>query len=60
MPDIAVVSGDDGRFQYALPVGHYEITVVLDGFEPATKRVTVQPGRVVTLDFALQPSGRQP
>lgn len=60
MPDIAVVSGDDGRFQYALPTGHYEITVVLDGYEPATQRVTVLPGRVVTLDFVLRQAARKP
>jgi len=60
MPEIAIVSGEDGRFLYALPPGRYEITVVSENYGPVTRSVTVLPGQVVTLDFVMQRAAQQP
>jgi hypothetical protein len=52
----AAVTGDDGRYFWALPPGLWEITISAPGFRTASRRVTVVQGQRATLDFVLQPS----
>ena len=59
IPEIAILSGEDGRFQCPLPPGNYEITVVLEGYESVTRRVNVLPGDIVALDLVLKRTGGQ-
>jgi hypothetical protein len=54
IPDLAVVTGRDGRYEWRLTPGHYEITVSADGYRLSTKQVTVTRARVTTLDFTLE------
>lgn len=55
VPEMAVVSEDDGQYRWTLRPGEYEITFVLDGYQPATRRATVQPGQATRLDVELEP-----
>jgi len=55
IPEMAVVSMDDGQYQWTLRPGEYEITFVLDGYQPATRQVTVQPRQAARLDVELEP-----
>jgi hypothetical protein len=56
VPELAVLSDDDGRYEWTLDPGKYEITVSADGYQTQTKNVTVEPGDAAPLDFVLQPS----
>ena len=49
------VTDADGRFALTVPAGPYRVEAALDGFDPATRRVTVA-GEAVTADLALSPS----
>ena len=53
IPEIAIVSDANGRYEWALRAGRYELTVVADGYERASKSVVVSSGKVATLDFVL-------
>ena len=53
IPEIAIVSDEDGRYEWALRAGRYKLTVVADGYERASKDVVVSGGKVATLDFVL-------
>jgi hypothetical protein len=53
IPDVAVVTGADGRYQWPLPPGRYECRAVADGRESRAGRATVHEGSATTLDFAL-------
>jgi len=56
IPEMAVVSMDDGEYQWTLRPGEYEITFVLDGYQPATRQVTVRPRQATRLDVELEPA----
>jgi subtilisin family serine protease/N-acetylneuraminic acid mutarotase len=47
----------DGTYQLWLPRGRYDLIVSKDGWVAQVKRVQVQPGLVLTQDFALKPFG---
>lgn len=48
----------EGTFQIgAVPVGDYTVTVLLQGFAPATQPLTVISGTVPVLHFQLDPAG---
>lgn len=53
VPEMAIVSDANGRYEWPLPEGRYELTVAADGYERASKRVSVTRGNVATLDFVL-------
>jgi carboxypeptidase family protein len=55
IPEMAVVSMDDGRYEWSLRPGEYEIAFALEGYQPATRRVTVRPRQVTRLDVELAP-----
>jgi protocatechuate 3,4-dioxygenase beta subunit len=52
------VTGDDGRYFWALTPGDYEITVTAPGWQPASETVSVTSGSHATLNFVLQPANR--
>lgn len=56
IPEMAVVSMDDGQYEWTLRPGEYEIVFVLEGYQPATRRVTVRPRQVTRLDVELAPA----
>jgi hypothetical protein len=53
VPEMVVVSNAEGRYQWPLRAGRYEITVVADGYQRASKRVAVNATETATLDFVL-------
>jgi hypothetical protein len=60
VPEIAIVSGADGRYEWPLRAGRYELTAVADGYRRVSKEVTVDSGAVATLDFVLSRERRAP
>jgi hypothetical protein len=56
IPELAVVSMDDGQYEWSLRPGEYEIAFALEGYQPATRRVTVRPRQVTRLDVELEPA----
>lgn len=53
IPEIAITTDKDGQYEWALPSGHYQITVMADGFREHVKKVEIKPNKVSTLDFIL-------
>src|SRR5205085_3407269 len=55
----AAVTDSEGRYRITVNApGSYTLKVTADGFrEMQSKEITVTTGRVVALDYALQPSG---
>lgn len=56
IPEMAVVSQDDGQYRWTLRPGEYEISFTLEGYQPATHRVTVRPRELTRLDVELEPA----
>jgi hypothetical protein len=57
MPDLAALTGPDGRFMLSLPVaGHYELAVHADGFVPKTTKCDAGPNALPPVDITLQAS----
>ncbi|MCG8347940.1 MAG: carboxypeptidase-like regulatory domain-containing protein [Chloroflexales bacterium] len=54
VPEIAITTDEDGRYQWVLPPGNYELTFTQNGYAPATVAVTVMADRPVTVDIILQ------
>lgn len=52
IPEIGVRTGTDGRYEWRLRGGRYEVTVVA-GTKRAARTATVVPGQTVTLDLTL-------
>jgi hypothetical protein len=53
IPEIAVLTGEDGRYLWPLSPGRYRITVSADGYQPTAGTATVEAGRLATLNLAL-------
>jgi hypothetical protein len=53
IPEIAILSDNLGNYTWPLFPGDYELKAFGEGYEPATRRITVKPGQMVTLDFSL-------
>lgn len=53
VPEIAIVSDANGRYQWPLRAGRHELTVVAEGYQRVSKKVAVRAGEVTTLDFVL-------
>jgi hypothetical protein len=53
VPEIAIITDKDGRYEWPLPPGPYQITVLIDGFRKQAKKVEIMPSQVSTLDFTL-------
>lgn len=54
IPEIAVMTNHDGRYQWSLPPGRYSFTVHHDSYAPLTSQpLTVTPGHISSLDITL-------
>ena len=53
IPELAIVSDANGRYQWPLRAGRYELTVVAEGYRRVTKSVAVTAGEVAAMDFVL-------
>lgn len=56
IPEIAIVSDEEGRYAWRLPPGRYEIAVSAAGYRGAVKEAVVRAGQVTRLDFVLERS----
>lgn len=56
IPEIAIVSDEEGRYAWRLPPGRYEISVSAAGYRGAVKEAVVRAGQVTRLDFVLKRS----
>ena len=54
IPEIAVVTDEDGRYTWRLFPGRYDISVSAQGYGELTEQVTVKPKQQVILDFTLE------
>jgi hypothetical protein len=54
IPEIAIVSNGEGRYTWRLQPGNYEISVSVEGYKGATKRVSVKATQQTTLNFVLE------
>lgn len=54
IPEMAVITNEDGRYQWRLFPGDYMISVSAEGYQAASKKVTVEPKKAVILDFDLE------
>lgn len=54
IPEIAIVSDEEGRYAWRLPPGRYQISVSAEGYRGAAKQAVVRPGEVTRLDFVLE------
>jgi hypothetical protein len=58
IPDIGIVTDDDGWYRWSLFPGTYELSIVAEGYQkpadPVT--VTVTAGEVVIADWTLEPA----
>ncbi len=54
IPEIAIVSDDNGRYTWQLSPGSYELSVSADGYRGMTKLTKVKAGQAATLDFTLE------
>jgi hypothetical protein len=53
VPEIGIFTGPDGRYEWRLHPGSYELSIYLDGEALGTAPVTVTAGETSTLDFTL-------
>jgi hypothetical protein len=53
VPELAIVSDANGRYEWPLRAGRYELTVIAEGYQRLSRRVSVSAGKVATLDFVL-------
>jgi hypothetical protein len=57
--EATTVSNDVGKYAFTgVLCGHYEVTVTLAGFEPITKRISIETDQPPQLDFQLVPKGQ--
>lgn len=55
VPEIAIITNDDGRFQWPLRPGTYRLAAMLDGRQIAGATVTVEPGQVTAVEMFSRP-----
>jgi hypothetical protein len=56
IPELGVLTGEDGRYFWPLSPGRYRISVAAEGYQPASGDATVEPGRRATLNLTLRRS----
>lgn len=53
IPDIAITTDTNGRYEWPLKPGPYQITAFSDGFRKHTRNIEIKANQVSTLDFFL-------
>jgi hypothetical protein len=58
IPDIAIITDDDGWYTWSLFPGTYELSIVAEGYQGPTDpvTVTVTAGQVLIADITLEPA----
>jgi hypothetical protein len=54
VPEIGIITGPAGQYEWRLHAGAYELAIYVDGEPRGAARVTVTAGGTGTLDFTLQ------
>ena len=54
IPEIAILTDGEGRYKWPLLPGNYEISVSFKGCQRAARRVKIEVGQEVQVDFILQ------
>jgi hypothetical protein len=54
IPEIAIVSDEEGRYAWRLPPGRYQISVSAAGYRETAREAVVRAGEVTRLDFVLE------
>lgn len=54
IPEIAILSDDEGKYAWPLLPGNYEISVSVKGCQRAVRHTVIETGQVVEVDFILQ------
>lgn len=54
IPEIAITSDVNGEYEWPLPPGSYEVSVIADGYQNETKQATFGADEVATVDFKLR------
>ena len=57
IPEIAIVTNEEGRYKWPLVAGKYEISVFIDNRQSASQVVTVNQGQTATLNFEISDNG---
>jgi hypothetical protein len=53
IPEIAITTDSEGRYQWPLPPGSYQITVISNGFTKQALNVEVKKNRLSKLNFVM-------
>ena len=54
VPEIAALTGEDGKYTWHVPAGTYTLKAHKDGYEDLSQEVTVKEGEQALLDFRLK------
>lgn len=54
VPEMLVLTDQDGKYAWGVPAGTYTLTVHKDGYEDLSKEVQVKQGEQAKLDFQLK------
>lgn len=54
IPEIAILSDQNGRYEWPLQPGRYKVSAFAQGYRTATQQVDVEAARLATADFALE------
>lgn len=54
IPEIAVMTNEQGQYQWSLPPGSYTLRFSAEGYSATSQPVIIAPGATVTLDVTLQ------
>ena len=54
IPEIAILTDENGWYKWPLAPGMYEITASAEGYRPTTKQIIVRVGKVVIADLTLE------
>ena len=58
MPDVAALSGADGRFELSTPAaGRYTVGLAMEGYASSSVTVDVEAEQPADIDITLQPAG---
>lgn len=54
IPEIAIVSDNNGHYAWRLPPGKYELSASMIGYHSMVKPITIKAGQMTTADFILE------
>jgi Carboxypeptidase regulatory-like domain len=54
IPEIAVLTDEQGRYQWTLSPGPYKFTFTREGYAPITQTIVIKPDQPAKLDVTLQ------